>query len=243
MRKGLILAPSACTLAASKGGFMGSKKKVAVILAGCGRLDGTEISEAVCALLSIELLGAEAVCVAPRGEFDVRNPVSDKLMGEKRDMILESARISRGKISEIEALTPDEIAAAVIPGGRGTGLNLCNLNLKGASCEVNPELQKFLTQMHEMGKPLCGICLGTVILARSLQLMGVTAGITTGGKGSFAKMVESMGHTHIECSPGSCVADDKSGVVTTPAFMNASSLSEIWPGIQKAVSALLEFAR
>ncbi len=222
---------------------MGSSKKVAVILAGCGRLDGTEISEAVCTLLSIDLLGAEALCAAPRGEFDVRNPVSDQMVGEKRNMLLESARISRGRISEIASLNSDEIDAAIIPGGRGTGINLCNLNEKGAACDINPELQKFLTEMREMGKPLCGICLGTVILARSLQLMGVTAGITTGGKGSFAKIVESMGHTHVECSPSSCVSDDRSRIVTTPAFMNASSLSEIWPGIQKAVSALLEFAR
>ncbi|HQG14071.1 MAG TPA: DJ-1/PfpI family protein, partial [bacterium] len=194
-------------------------------------------------LLSIDLLGAEAVCAAPRGEFEVIHPISDNPMGEKREMLLESARISRGKISDIEALNPEKIDAAVIPGGRGIGINLCNLNVKGASCDMNPGFQKFLTEMHKMGKPLCGICLGTVILARSLHLMGITAGITTGGKGFFAKMVESMGHTHIECSPSSCVSDDKSRIVTTPAFMNASSLSETWLGIQKAVSALMEFAR
>ena len=47
---------------------MGSRKKVAVILAGCGRLDGTEITGR-CTLLSIDLWGAEAVCAAPRGEL------------------------------------------------------------------------------------------------------------------------------------------------------------------------------
>ncbi|MBI4388866.1 MAG: isoprenoid biosynthesis protein ElbB, partial [Nitrospinae bacterium] len=41
------------------------KKKIGVVLSGCGVYDGTEIHEAVLVLLAIDRAGAEAVCMAP----------------------------------------------------------------------------------------------------------------------------------------------------------------------------------
>jgi enhancing lycopene biosynthesis protein 2 len=40
-------------------------KRVGVLLCGCGRLDGTDVSEAILTLLVIERAGAVAVCAAP----------------------------------------------------------------------------------------------------------------------------------------------------------------------------------
>ncbi len=39
--------------------------RVAVILSGCGYLDGTEIHESVVTLLSLDRAGAEVSCFAP----------------------------------------------------------------------------------------------------------------------------------------------------------------------------------
>ncbi|MBT5717008.1 MAG: hypothetical protein HOI70_08850, partial [Opitutae bacterium] len=41
------------------------KKKIAVVLSGCGVFDGTEIHEAVLTLLAIEEEGASWHCFAP----------------------------------------------------------------------------------------------------------------------------------------------------------------------------------
>ena len=41
------------------------KKKIGVILSGCGVYDGSEIHEAVITLLALDKRGAEAVCCAP----------------------------------------------------------------------------------------------------------------------------------------------------------------------------------
>ena len=41
------------------------KKKIGVVLSGCGVYDGTEIHESVITLLAIDRAGAEAVCMAP----------------------------------------------------------------------------------------------------------------------------------------------------------------------------------
>ena len=40
-------------------------KKIAVVLSGCGVMDGSEIHESVLTLLAIDRAGAEAVCMAP----------------------------------------------------------------------------------------------------------------------------------------------------------------------------------
>ena len=46
------------------------KKKIGVILSGCGVYDGSEIHEAVITLLALDKRGAEAVCCAPVAESE-----------------------------------------------------------------------------------------------------------------------------------------------------------------------------
>lgn len=40
-------------------------KRVAVVLSGCGFLDGAEIHESVLALLALDRAGAQVTCFAP----------------------------------------------------------------------------------------------------------------------------------------------------------------------------------
>lgn len=46
-----------------KGVYNGEKLHFAVVLSGCGRADGSEIHEAVCALLCIENMGCTYQCL------------------------------------------------------------------------------------------------------------------------------------------------------------------------------------
>ncbi|MFQ6048362.1 MAG: isoprenoid biosynthesis protein ElbB, partial [Phycisphaerae bacterium] len=73
---------------------------VGVVLSGCGYLDGAEIHEAVCTLLALDQAGAEALCCAPNiPQADVINHLEQApLMGETRNVLIESARIARGQI-------------------------------------------------------------------------------------------------------------------------------------------------
>lgn len=45
-----------------------STPRVAVLLAGCGHLDGAEVREAVLTLLALDLHGAQFQCIAPNAE-------------------------------------------------------------------------------------------------------------------------------------------------------------------------------
>ena len=55
-------------------------KRVGVLLSGCGRLDGSDVSESILTLLVIERAGALAVCAAPDAE---QPAVVEHLSGER----------------------------------------------------------------------------------------------------------------------------------------------------------------
>ena len=77
-------------------------KKVGVMLSGCGVYDGSEIHEAVLTLLSLDRAGAEIVCMAPDIEqMHVMNHYSQTESYEKRNVLIESARIARGDIENL----------------------------------------------------------------------------------------------------------------------------------------------
>ena len=70
-------------------------KKIALLLSGCGFLDGSEIHEAVLTLLALDRAGAEAVCLAPDiTQHHVINHYNGEVIpGESRNLLVESARI------------------------------------------------------------------------------------------------------------------------------------------------------
>ena len=85
--------------------------KVGVILSGCGFQDGAEIHEAVLALLALDRAGANVVVLAPdKPQADVVDHATGRATGEKRNVLSESARISRGTSvfsTSVSAMTSD----------------------------------------------------------------------------------------------------------------------------------------
>src|SRR6185295_8838048 len=98
--------------------------KIGVVLSGCGVMDGSEIHESVLTLLALAREGAEAVCMAPDVEqVHVINHLNQQEMKEKRNVLVESARIARGKIRDIKTVKAEEIDALIFPGGYGAAKN------------------------------------------------------------------------------------------------------------------------
>jgi enhancing lycopene biosynthesis protein 2 len=52
-----------------------------------------------------------------------------------------------------------------------------------------------------------------------------------------------MGGEHVSCAGGRAVVDKEKRLVTTPAYMLDSPISEVWAGIEKLVAELLRMAR
>ncbi len=91
-------------------------KKVAVILSGCGYLDGSEIRESVLTLLALDTAHIEYQIFAPDEPlFHVIDHVSGEInMTERRNILQEAGRIARGKISSLDQLNENEFDGLLI---------------------------------------------------------------------------------------------------------------------------------
>ncbi|MFH1027653.1 MAG: isoprenoid biosynthesis glyoxalase ElbB, partial [Pseudomonadota bacterium] len=143
-------------------------KKIGVVLSGCGVRDGSEIHEAVFTLLAIDRHGAQAVCMAPNADFPATNHLTMQETGEKRNALVESARIARGDIRDIKEVKAADLDAIIFPGGFGAAKNLCDFAMKGAAASIHPEVARLLKEVASAGKPIGAICIAPVLVAALL---------------------------------------------------------------------------
>lgn len=218
-----------------------SKPRVAVLLNGCGAKDGSEIHEAVLTLLALGEAGARPQCLAlnlPQARvFDHLHQAI--VPGATRNMLIESARIARGDIIDASTGAPTDFDALVIPGGNGTAYNLCNLADAGRDMEVHPTVASMIRGFYEQGKPLGAICIAPALLARVLGPQGIT--LTLGSEPDSRALVSGWGAKHVDCGPDQCVEDPVHKIVTTPAYMIASSPWQIWPGIRALAQTIVRW--
>ncbi len=215
-------------------------KNVAVILSGCGHMDGSEIHEATLSLLALDQVGARVQCFAPNTmQMDVINHVTGEPMEDQRNVMVEAARIARGKIKLLSAFTADSYDGVLMPGGFGAAKNLCDFAVLGAECEVNEELREVLVSMHKKGKPICALCISPVMLAKVFE----GAKVTLGADGNAARaVVDGMGAQHEVTGNGQIVVDEELNLITAPCYMLEASISQVYEGIKKAVESLIERA-
>lgn len=208
--------------------------KVAVILSGCGHLDGAEIRESVLTLLYLDQQGADVELFAPNApQSDVVDHLKGNPTGESRNMLTEAARIARGRIRDMAQLNASDFDALLIPGGFGVAKNLCDLAQKGIEAKVNPEAERVVKAFFEADKPIGAICIAPALLALILRDKGLT--LTIGEDEDTAQLIGSLGHTHVECSSESAVVDHVHRIATCSAYMRDDRLSPIASGIEKVV--------
>ena len=215
------------------------KKKIGVVLSGCGVYDGSEIHEAVFTLLAIDRCGAEAVCMAPDKEFPEVNHLTGAPTGAKRNALMESARIARGKIRCLKEVKAADLDAIVFPGGFGAAKNLCNFAEKGAKAEIHPEVARLLKEMAAAKKPICAICIAPTLVAATLG-RDYSPKVTIGTDAETAAAINATGSCHQECPVTEFVVDWENKIVSTPAYMLAERISEAADGIDKAIKATIE---
>ena len=219
------------------------RKKVAVVLSGCGVFDGTEIHESVLTLLAIEEEGASWHCFAPNVEqmHVIDHSTGNVEEGETRNVFVESARISRGadKLSELAEYDPAEFDAIVFPGGFGGAKNLSDFALRGAEAEVQESVTNAVRSTHAMGKPIGFICI-TPASVGALVLGGEGIELTIGNDPDTASAVVQCGAKHSDCPVDDVVVDLDNKVVTTPAYMLGPGVVDIRKGISKLVNEVLK---
>lgn len=219
----------------------GSGKKIAVILAGCGVYDGAEIHEATLTLLAIDRAGAEAVCFAPNiPQAHVVNHLTGQEAPETRNVLVEAARIARGKIADLATFDPATVDAVILPGGFGAAKNLSDFAFKGADVTVAPDVEKAVRAAHAAGKPIGALCIAPAILAKLFGGDGVK--LTIGSDAGTAQALEQLGATHVVATHGEIVVDEKLKLATSPCYMLDARISQIADGAANTVNALLQMA-
>jgi enhancing lycopene biosynthesis protein 2 len=220
--------------------------KVGVVLSGCGVYDGAEIHESVLTILALDRAQAEIVYMAPDVEqmHVIDHLKGEPVPGDKRNVRVEAGRIARGDVKDIAEVTASELDALIFPGGFGAAKNLCDFAVKGADCEVNPDVSKLVLDMHGAGKPVGFLCISPAMAAKVYGVAGVKGvKLTIGNDKGTSDAVKAMGAEHVDCGVRDCVVDSDHKVVSTPAYMLAQGISEAAEGIDKAVAKVLEMVK
>ncbi|TRY99044.1 hypothetical protein DNTS_032770 [Danionella cerebrum] len=152
-------------------------KRVAVVLSGCGVFDGSEIHEASAVLVHLSRQQATVKIFAP--DVDQMHVV-DHLKGapteEKRNVLVESARLARGEIQELSQLNVEDMDAIIFPGGFGAAKNLCSWAVQGKDCSVNEQVRTVMEAFHAQKKPIGLCCISPVLAAKIIPGCEVTVG-------------------------------------------------------------------
>lgn len=217
--------------------------KVGVCLSGCGVYDGSEIQEAVFTLLALDQAGAQAVCMAPNIACETVNHLSKQGTGERRNVLVESARIARGDIRDLSTVRDAEIDALIFPGGFGAAKNLCSFAADGPDCRVNPDVERLVGEMLDAGKPVGAICIAPALLARILGKRGTNSRVTIGNDPGTAAAIQAMGICHQDCAVTGQVVDETLKVVSTPAYMLGRGPAEVCGGIAGLVAQVMRLAK
>ena len=218
--------------------------KVAVLLAGCGHLDGAEVREAVLALLALDQHGAAFQCVAPNADQHhvINHGTGQPVPGARRNILEEASRIARlGQCLDLAEAKAADYDALVMPGGSGVAKNHCSFAFKGAEADVRPDVAAFLRAFFDAGKPVGAICIAPALVALALSGRGSTD-LTLGNDPGCAEAMRALGQRHKDTpNAREIVIDEAHKLVTTPAYMfDDATLSDVWVGIERCIAEVLK---
>ena len=220
-------------------------KKIAVILSGCGNRDGSELQESLSLMLAIDRRGWQYQCFAPEGFFEVVPHIDVEeteeegtlLDMEQRDIFVESARIARGNLLPIEEYNPADYDALALPGGMGAARNLSTFAFDGPRMEVIDSVADAILATYRSEKPVVAMCIAPMVVAKVLGRYEVA--LTLGADDNQAAQVaKGFGCRVQACGPTEVCVDSEHKIVTTPAYMVATHISEIFDGAENMVAEL-----
>ena len=235
--------------------FMGvlkaDKMKFGILLSGCGVYDGAEIQEATMAMLAIVEAGHEYQCISlNKAQHHVINHLNGEELEESRNMLVEAARIARGKIVEVKDVSPADLDVLVIPGGFGSAKNFTKWAFLGPEGEIDPEIKLLLVNMANVGKPICALCVSPVVVAKALEGSAISAKMTFGTNeesspydiSGFNAGIEAVGAKAEMKTIREILVDSENKIVTAPCYMMDATILEIRNNVKQAIEATIALA-
>lgn len=207
-------------------------RKFAIVLSGCGVQDGAEIHESVMAMLAVDMAGCSYQLFAPDVEqLMVVNHLTGLATDEKRNVLVESARIARGNVKPLSEYRAASFDAILFPGGFGAALNLSTFGRDGEKMAVNADVERAVKEAYSQNKVIGAMCIAPVVIAKILGKGTLTIGSEKGA----ASAIASFGATHQESAKGEVVSDVKNRIYTTPCYMLSSTIKDIFEGARNLV--------
>ncbi|XP_042723048.1 F-box/LRR-repeat protein 3 isoform X2 [Lagopus leucura] len=178
---------------------------------------------------------------------DVVNHLKGSPADEKRNVLVESARLARGNIQDLAELKVGEFDAVIFPGGFGVAKNLCSWAVDGKNCTINEHVNSTLQAFHSAKKPIGLCCISPVLAAKVFPGCEVTVGQDKNVDGRYpdsetASAITELGCKHICKDVSESHVDKANKIVTTCAFMCKAPLHEIFDGIGTMVEEVLKLA-
>lgn len=221
--------------------------KIGILLSGCGVYDGAEIQESVLTMLALEEIGAEYICISVDSpQHHVVNHITGEEMNETRNMMIESARIARGNIIDIRKIQPADIDGLIIPGGFGSAKNFTKWAFEGPDSSILPEVKLLLVNLINVGKPIVGLCVSPVVIAKSLEGSTLNPTLTLGSIHSpspydIKSMSEGLEKTGVKTTNKELreiEVDKVNRIISAPCYMMEASILDVRKNIRTAVEAL-----
>jgi len=217
--------------------------------------DGSEVTEAVAALVHLSRRGCSVKSFAPlQPQMHVIDHTTGEEQKEKRNALKESARITRGVVDPLDMLDVDDFDAVVFPGGFGAAKNLSTFATMGMDCGIHPKVKLILEKFHDASKPIGLCCISPVLAAKALGKTVPNLELTVGSdkeedeKGNkwphagAAEAISNFGATHVVTGLDSAHVDAKNLVVTSAAYMCDAAPHEVFDNVGLMVEETLKLA-
>ena len=182
--------------------------KYLVLLAGCGLGDGSCIEEVILTYAALDKYGCDYTPVAEDVSIQSVNHLTEQ-MAEKRNILIEAARIGRGRIKDVREIDFTEYDALIIPGGIGLLNNYRDSNV----------IKTCVTHFISEKKPVAAMCAGIDFLRRFY------------GSNLLAREMK-------ELTAEKFCFDAENNVYYTPAFRKTNSSYTALLGIDSMICAL-----
>src|ERR1035437_2027222 len=109
----------------------------------------------------------------------------------------------------------------------------------GAAASVNRDVARLLPAMVTAKKPIGAVCIAPALIAAVLG-KEYSPTVTIGNEAGTAAEINKTGAKHQDCPVTEFVVDPKNKLVTSPAYMLANRISEVYEGIDKCVREVIK---
>jgi enhancing lycopene biosynthesis protein 2 len=223
----------------------------AVILSGCGNLDGSDLWEVVLLSYYLNKKGKNPVFFAlDEEQKEVVDHVTQTAAQESRNVLKESARIAWGGIKDMKALSGKDVDGLLLPGGYGVVKNLVHRiqvrtdflgEPENEYLKPKPELQRIIREIYRRKKPIGACGLASLLVASALrEIVETPLTLTIGKEPELIKQIEEMGAVHVLSKGTEAVMDSEHRLVSAPANLLKLKPVELASSIENLISGILE---